>query len=122
VITVKSEVKQLEDKMVTINQKKPCDVTFYTYAGAITLTVEDIAEIDLKELKKLVRSLSKIAEKVKDKDKYSELVDTYLSSLIYIGKVIIQTKEEGHSWYIECLDEIIKAKETAKAVAQGPKG
>jgi len=114
---VESEVKQLEDKIVAINQKKPCDVTFFTYAGTIKLTVEDIAEIDLKKLKKLVRSLSKIAEKVKGEDKYSELVDTYLSSLIYIGKIIIQTKEEGHSWYIECLDKIIKAKETAKAVA-----
>jgi len=114
---VKSELKQLEDKVVALNQKKPCDVTFYTYAGAITLSVEDIAEIDLKKLKQLVRSLSRVAEKVKEKDKYSELVDTYLSSLIYIGNVIRQIKEEGYNWYIECLSDIVKAKEAAVAVS-----
>jgi len=114
---VKSELKQLEDKVVAFNQKKPCDVTFYTYAGAITLSVEDIAEIDLKKLKQLVRSLSRVAEKVKEKDKYSELVDTYLSSLIYMGNVIRQIKEEGYDWYIECLSDLVKAKETAKAVS-----
>jgi len=114
---VKSELKQLEDKVVALNQKKPCDVTFYTYAGAITLSVEDIAEIDLKKLKQLVRSLSRVAEKVKEKDKYSELIDTYLSSLIYMGNVIRQIKEEGYNWYIECLSDIVKAKEATVAVS-----
>ena len=114
---MKSELKQLEDKVVALNQKKPCDVTFYTYAGAITLSVEDIAEIDLKKLKQLVRSLSRAAEKVKEKDKYSELVDIYFSSLIYIGSIIRQIKEEGYDWYIECLNDLVKAKETAKAVS-----
>ena len=114
---MKSEVKQLEDKVAAINQKKPCDVTFYTYAGAITMTVEDIAEIDIKKLKTLLLSLSKVAQKISDKDKYSDLVDTYLSSLIYIGSIIKQVKEEGHNWYIECLNDIVKAKEEAKAVS-----
>jgi len=114
---VKSEVKQLEDKVVAFNQRKPCDVTFHTYAGTITLSVEDIAEIDLNKLKQLIRSLSKVAEKVSEKDKYSKLVSMYLSSLIYMGNVIGQAKEEGHDWYIECLSDLVKAKETAKAVS-----
>jgi hypothetical protein len=114
---VKSEVKQLEDKVVTFNQKKPCDVTFHTYVGTITLSVEDIAEIDIKELKELVSSLSKVAEKVSEKDKYSKLVSMYISSLIYIGNVIRQAKEEGHDWYIECLSDLVKVKETANAVS-----
>jgi hypothetical protein len=119
---VKSEVKQLEDKVVAFNQRKPCDVTFYTFAGAITLSVEDIAEIDLKELEKLVRSLAKVAEKVGEGNKYFELAYTYLSSLVYIGNVIRRVKEEGHNWYIECLSDLVKAKEEAKAVPQGPTG
>jgi hypothetical protein len=119
---VKSEVKQLEDKVVTFNQRKPCDVTFHTYAGTITLSVEDIAGIDLKELKELVRSLSRVAEKVSDKNKYSKLVGMYLSSLIYMGNVIRQTKEEGHDWYIECLSDLVKVKEATAAVSQEPKG
>jgi len=119
---VKSEVKQLEGKVITFNQRKPCDVTFHTYAGTITLSVEDIAEIDLNELKQLVRSLSRVAEKVSDKNKYSKLVDMYLSSLIYMGNIIRQTKEEGHDWYIECLSDLVKAKEATAAVSQEPKG
>ena len=114
---VKSEVKQLEDKVVTADQKKPCDATFFTYAGTITLSVEDIAEINLKELKQLVRSLSRAFEKVSEKDKYSKLVGIYLSSLIYVGNAIIKMKEEGHQWYVECLNDLVKVKEVAKAVS-----